>query len=99
MDQTRRPTPSDHETMPDNQSMARLVNEFALAFFLRGMGRGMDLGSTLRAARLLSLPPDMLDRLAMRSDWLAVGEDLWWAMERFARDESLPPPEAIAKEK
>jgi len=55
---------------------------FARPDFLSGMARALDLGATLV---LFNDSPteQMADRLAMQSDWSAVGEDIREAIKRF----------------
>jgi len=55
---------------------------FAKPNFLEGVARALDLGATLV---LFNDSPteQMADRLAMQSDWVAVGEDIREAIRRF----------------
>ena len=58
--------------------------------FLAGAARAFDPGAVLRGSRGRGAAE--ADMLAMRSDWEAVGEDLWRALDTLAtpREASRP---------
>jgi hypothetical protein len=53
---------------------------FARPSFVEGMARVLDFGDTLSEYNQ-SLTPREADYLALKSDWAAVGEDLWRAFD------------------
>ena len=55
---------------------------FARATFLGGVARILDFGNTLQEYNY-SISPGQADYLAMRSDWLVTGQDLWDALHVF----------------
>ncbi len=65
---------------------------YAHPSFIGGMAEAMDLGGTLFLFNE-SRTPEEADYYAMRSDWMAVGEDIRAAMERFASDHGQRPGE------
>ncbi len=58
---------------------------YALPSFWEGIARVWDIGGTLDEYNR-SLTPQQADRLALRSDWIAVGEDLRAALIQAAKD-------------
>lgn len=58
---------------------------FARPSFLEGMARLFDFGDTLSEYNS-ALTPEQADRLALASDWRAVGLDMWLAMDEFAAE-------------
>ena len=60
---------------------------FATPNFLGGMASVMDLGSTLTIYNE-SPTAEIADHNAISMDWLAVGEDLRYAMNRFENIEN-----------
>lgn len=56
---------------------------FARPSFLEGMARLFDFGNTLSEYNN-SLTPEQADRLAIASDWRAIGLDMRHAMDEFA---------------
>ena len=63
---------------------------FARPFFLEGVARTLDIGSTFTEYNF-SLSPPQADTVALRSDWQAVGEDMRNAMAQFAAQYQLQP--------
>ena len=51
--------------------------------FLEGFGRVLDIGGTFDEYNV-SLSPEEADRIAIASDWHAVGADLYRSIRRFA---------------
>lgn len=58
---------------------------FARPSFLEGMARLFDFGDTLSEYNS-SLTPEQADRLAIASDWRAIGMDMWRAVDEFAAE-------------
>lgn len=58
---------------------------YARPSFREGVARVLDMGDTLTEYNY-SLTPQQADRLALRSDWMVVGEDLRHAMIQAARE-------------
>jgi hypothetical protein len=56
---------------------------FARPNFLEGMARTIDLFGLLSRQYNRSRTPEQADARAIKSDWLAVGEDFWRAIEQF----------------
>ncbi len=61
---------------------------YARPTFLSGVARVLDLGGTLNSYNR-SVSPEVADRLALASDWFAVGQDL-----RRAISGTINPEEA-----
>jgi len=55
---------------------------FARPSLLEGMGRVLDLSGTMNVYNI-SRSPQEADLRALLSDWLAVGGDLWAAVDAF----------------
>lgn len=62
--------------------MTRSTSLFALPKFIRGMAAALDLGSTLTVYNV-SKSGYEADLKALKSDWVAVGEDLYFAMNKW----------------
>jgi hypothetical protein len=60
--------------------------------FLSGLGSVMDLFGVPRRYNY-SRTDDEADARALRCDWLATGDDLWWAVRHFG-----PPTKRVRKE-
>lgn len=60
---------------------------FARSSFLEGVGRMLDFGNTLSEYNQ-GVTGEQADALAMRADWLAVGDDIRVAADRLL-DEAL----------
>lgn len=58
---------------------------FARPSFLQGMARLFDLGDTLSEYNS-SLSPEQADRLAIASDWRAIGLDMWRAIDEYTAE-------------
>lgn len=58
---------------------------YARSSFLGGVARLLDFGGVLNSYNR-SQTPDDADALALRADWVTVGDDLWDAAEIVARD-------------
>lgn len=58
---------------------------FAMPSFANGAARVLDLGSTLNQYNY-SASVNEADQVALSSDWNAVGNDLWKALDEFARE-------------
>ncbi len=57
---------------------------FSNPSFLSGMGRVLDLGSTLNEYN--SMPHEgIADYFAVQSDWRAVGDDIWSAISEYGK--------------
>lgn len=63
-------------------TMRRTSVLFALPSFLRGVASILDLGSTLTVYNESSSPEEA-DAKAIRSDWLAVGDDILQAYDKW----------------
>ena len=61
---------------------------FAKPTFLGGMSRALDLGGTLNVYND-SPSPDVADALALKSDWMSVGQDLWNAVDKFGSEHDV----------
>lgn len=57
---------------------------FSSPSFWGGMARVLDLGSTLKEFNYSS-SPTRADYLALKSDWSAVGSDVWTALSRHQK--------------
>jgi hypothetical protein len=57
---------------------------FALPSFFGGMARVLDLGGTLKEFNY-SPSPERADYIALKSDWSAIGSDVWTAMHRHVK--------------
>lgn len=58
---------------------------YAQPSFLEGCARALDLWGTMTEFNE-SLNPEQADYLALRADWLSVGNDIRRAMRAFSRD-------------
>jgi hypothetical protein len=58
---------------------------FSKSGFLSGLGRVIDIGATMLEYNS-SLTPTMADYLALKSDWDTVGEDMNYAIAKFAEE-------------
>lgn len=58
---------------------------YARPSFLEGIARLLDFSGTLNEYNS-SMTPEQADALALRSDWSAVGQDMWQAIEAFEND-------------
>ena len=67
---------------------------FASPSFLCGIARTLDLGAQLDSYNS-GATPEQSNRLALFSDWLAVADDLWLALDEYQREhpELEPTPE------
>lgn len=65
--------------------MGRSSFLFADPSFLGGLSATLDLGSTLTMYNDSNSPQEA-DVRAIRSDWLAVGDDIFQAMEQWERE-------------
>ncbi|MCP4674195.1 MAG: hypothetical protein GY854_01475 [Deltaproteobacteria bacterium] len=63
---------------------------------LSGIARLFDFWGLYDTDTEHSLPRD---EVSLYSDWRAVGEDLWTAMDRFAADQQLPAPSKLSRAK
>ena len=63
---------------------------FVRSSFWEGFGRCLDLFGTLEYKR--TRKPEQADYLALRSDWEAVGRDMWYALGEFEKQH----PELVA---
>ena len=59
-----------------------------LRAILEGMASILDIGGTLQPERRVMTPEEALrtDRVAIASDWRAVGDDLRWAMGKMMEE-------------
>jgi len=57
---------------------------FARPSFISGFARVLDIGGTFNAYNQ-SATPEEADRRAIQSDWLAVGQDMWRAIETVTK--------------
>ncbi|MBW1649828.1 MAG: hypothetical protein JRJ44_03960 [Deltaproteobacteria bacterium] len=62
---------------------------FAKPSFISGMASSIDLGATLSGYNYDALPPEIADRLAVISDWAAVGSDMFCALENYEEIEKI----------
>lgn len=69
---------------------------FARPSFVEGMGRAIDLGGTLTEYNQ-SLDGAQADALALRMDWMTVGDDVRRAMAEFRAQYGPPAPNAQAE--
>ena len=69
---------------------------FARPSFLGGVARILDFGNTLQEYNY-SISSGQADYLAMRSDWLVTGQDLWDALHVF-EEQLQEPPEVAARQ-
>ncbi len=74
----------------------RIRTSFPEPSLLSGMARLFDFWGLYDSDADYSLPPD---EVALYSDWRAVGEELWTAMDRFVATEHLPAPDQISEAK
>jgi len=58
---------------------------FAEPNFISGMSRVLDMGLTLNEFNY-TRTPDEADKVAIFSDWLAVGADIFQAMENYKKN-------------
>lgn len=58
---------------------------FAMPSFTNGAARVLDLGSTLNQYNY-SASVNEADQVALSGDWNTVGNDLWKALDEFARE-------------
>ena len=65
-----------------------LYDSYAKPTFLGGLARILDLGGTLRNTYSHSDAVYEMDILAMRSDWIAIGQDLGDAIGSFPDHET-----------
>jgi len=56
---------------------------FTKPSFISGMASSIDLGATLNEYNYNALPSEIADRLAVMSDWAAVGSDMFYALENY----------------
>lgn len=63
---------------------------FAEPSFREGMARVLDLGGTLNEYNY-SRSGRLADYFALRSDWLAVGHDIWQAIGTVQEKVPVPP--------
>ncbi|MBI2551870.1 hypothetical protein HYW17_01040 [Candidatus Uhrbacteria bacterium] len=56
---------------------------FAKPSFIEGVGRVLDLGGVLDTYNISTTPAEA-DAKALRTDWMAVGNDLRSAMQQYA---------------
>lgn len=62
---------------------------FARPSFISGMGRVLDLGSTLTEYNV-SPSEEQADHIAIRSDWEAVGSDITKAIAQYEKEKEPP---------
>lgn len=62
--------------------MLKLYSLFSMPSFFRDAGRVLDLGSTM-AMYNYSNSPEEADCEALRSDWVAVGNDISVAVDKY----------------
>ena len=55
---------------------------FARPSAFEGVARILDFGDTLTEYNTAN-SPEQADVLALWSDWLAVGDDMWWAIRSY----------------
>ena len=65
-----------------------LYYSYAKPTFLGGLARILDLGGTLRNTYSPSGPVYEMDIVAMRSDWIAIGQDLGDAIGSYPEHET-----------
>ena len=58
---------------------------FSRPSFVEGAARLMDLAGSLNSYNTSPSSADA-DRYAMQSDWRAVGDDLWYALDRYKHE-------------
>lgn len=61
---------------------------FARPSFLSGVARVLDLGGSLQIYNE-SKTPNEADRLAMKMDWLVVGDDIRGSMEEYEQQKQI----------
>ncbi len=66
--------------------LLRSARLFAMPSFLDGMASALDLGGTLMEYNQ-SVAPREADIAALRSDWLAVGDDIRQAFQAFEHED------------
>ena len=62
-----------------------IYTSFTKPSFISGMASSIDLGATLNEYNYNALPSEIADRLAIMSDWAAVGSDMAYAMENYEK--------------
>ncbi len=62
---------------------------FAKPSFISGMASFIDLGATLTEYDYDALPPEIIDRLAIMSDWAAVGLDMFYALKNYEKKHKI----------
>lgn len=67
--------------------MSQIKNNFTFSLvnnpsFLRGAARVLDLGSTLQAYNKYKTAKEA-DYMAIRSDWLAIGNDIKMSIQKY----------------
>ncbi len=68
---------------------------FARPSFLGGAAHILDFGNTLFVYNY-SPTPAVADYIAMKNDWVVVGDDLWQALKEVADEEPELQPSRIA---
>ena len=68
-----------------NDLFIRTGRLFAHPSFLEGYARAIDIGSTLSEYNQ-NKTPEEADAAAIRSDWLAVGDDIQVAIGKFSEE-------------
>lgn len=70
-----------------NESGFRL---YATPSFMEGVARLVDVTGTIDEYNY-SASPEQADYRALRSDWEAIGRDIWNAISQFAKEQRLVP--------